>query len=63
MALRPFRFLTIEQYKQLTRAERKRYVAGVTEELMRRSDGLHEIIETEGPSPRSLMTLRSSRSE
>jgi acyl-CoA reductase-like NAD-dependent aldehyde dehydrogenase len=46
--LRPFRFLTIEKYHKLTRAERKHYVAGVTEELMRRSDELlpDEIAET-----------------
>ena len=46
MALRPFRFLTMEKYNKLTRAERTRYVAGVAEELMRRSNGLHGIIET-----------------
>jgi hypothetical protein len=46
--LRPFRFLTIEKYHKLTRAERKHYVAGVTEELMRRRNGLHDIIETRG---------------
>jgi hypothetical protein len=71
MALRAFRFLTFEEYKKLTRAERNRYVAGVTEELMRggatgyglRVTGYTESSRPEGPSPRSLMTLRSSRSE
>jgi hypothetical protein len=58
MALRAFRFLTFEEYKKLTRAERNRYVAGVTEELMRGGAtgyglrvtgyGLHGIIETRG---------------